>query len=245
MDVQVSQPDFNAPNSSTPAPLRLNGLLGTVEALLRDPYRLVERLRHPGSGRLVFTLLQSAILCSLLYGLVAGTFSGGTQLWAAPVKITGVLLLAALACLPTLFIFACLGGVKATCIEVAGLTTGLLALMSLLLIGFAPIAWVFSQSTELLFAMGGLHIFFGAVAVIFGLRFLHAGFLYFKAPSRWWLHFWCIIFLTVMLQMTATLRPLIGSSDTFLPREKKLFLVHWVDCMMDAVASKSNSKPLE
>jgi hypothetical protein len=33
----------------------------------------------------------------------------------------------------------------------------------------------------------------------------------------------------VMLQMTTAVRPLVGTSDTFLPKEKKFFLAHWLD----------------
>jgi hypothetical protein len=40
-----------------------------------------------------------------------------------------------------------------------------------------------------------------------------------------------IIFLLVAVQMTTALRPILGKSDTFLPREKKFFLAHWGDCM--------------
>jgi hypothetical protein len=27
------------------------------------------------------------------------------------------------------------------------------------------------------------------------------------------------------------LRPIVGKADTFLPTEKKFFLVHWADCL--------------
>ncbi|MGZ5512654.1 MAG: hypothetical protein ACXWG7_04650 [Chthoniobacterales bacterium] len=45
------------------------------------------------------------------------------------------------------------------------------------------------------------------------------------------LQIWGIIFTLVCLQMTATLRPIIGRADTFLPREKKFFLAHWFDSL--------------
>ena len=31
--------------------------------------------------------------------------------------------------------------------------------------------------------------------------------------------------------MTTALRPIIGTSDTFLPREKKFFVAHWLDTL--------------
>jgi hypothetical protein len=41
---------------------------------------------------------------------------------------------------------------------------------------------------------------------------------------------WSIIFVLVALQMTTALRPILGTSETLLPTEKKFFLRHWVDC---------------
>ena len=122
-------------------------------------------------------------MCSLIYGVVVGTFSGGTQLWAAPVKIAAGLMISALICLPSLYIFTCLGGSQARLVEVFGLLAGLLMLMTILLIGFAPVAWIFSQSTESLAWMGTLHLIFWFIATIFGLRFLEAGFSHSNARS--------------------------------------------------------------
>jgi hypothetical protein len=38
-----------------------------------------------------------------------------------------------------------------------------------------------------------------------------------------------VIFVLVVLQMTTALRPLIGTSKNFLPKEKKSFIAHWGD----------------
>src|SRR5215204_5178840 len=72
-----------------------------IEAILRQPRRVMFQLRLPGAGRLVFSMLAVAVLCSLIYGLVIGTFSMGTQLWAAPVKVALGLLISAIICLPS------------------------------------------------------------------------------------------------------------------------------------------------
>ena len=211
----------------------ITGLVTAVEALLHQPRRVLFQLRQPGGGYLVVAMLIIGVLCSLVYGFVAGTFSGGIQLWAAPVKIAGGLLFAAFICLPSLYIFACLSGAQVRLVEIAGLIAGLVALLSVLLVGFAPVAWVFSQSTESLPAMGALHIAFGLVACFFGLRFLSTGFVHFSAKGQGGLNFWIIIFLLVALQMTTALRPIIGKANTFLPTEKKFFITHWADCMKE------------
>jgi hypothetical protein len=202
-----------------------------IEALLRQPNRLLFQLRQPGAGKLIAAMLFTALVSSLIYGVVAGTFSGGTQLWAAPVKIAAGLMISAGICLPSLYIFTCLSGSQARLIEVVGLLAGLLMLMTILLIGFAPVAWIFSESTESLAWMGTLHLIFWLVATLFGVRFMKAGFSHANARSHAGLNVWIVIFLLVALQMTTALRPILGKSDTFFPVEKKFFIGHWGDCL--------------
>jgi len=205
--------------------------IAAVEAILRQPRRVIFQLRQPRSGSLIGAMLLVAILCSLVYGLVVGTFSMGEQLWAAPVKIAAGLMISALICLPSLYIFTCLSGSQARLAEMCGLLGGLLMLMTILLIGFAPVAWLFSQSTQSLAWMGVLHLIFWLISTAFGLRFLLAGFSHSQARSRAGLCTWIIIFVLVALQMTTALRPIVGKADTFLPKEKMFFLAHWGDCL--------------
>jgi hypothetical protein len=227
------------PNAPRPQPLGedpedrvpIPNILGAIEAILRQPRRVMYQLRQPGSGQLILWMLMVALVCSLLYGLVVGTFSMGTQLWAAPVKIAGGLLLAALICLPSLYIFTCLSGSTARLAEMCGLLVGLLMLMTILLIGFAPVAWLFSQSTDSVSWMGALHLVFWFISTFFGLRFLEAGFSHSRARSTAGLNTWIVIFVLVVVQMTTALRPIVGTADTFLPKEKRFFISYWGECL--------------
>jgi hypothetical protein len=231
----VPSPPITAPNPNDPgsaaerAPIR--GPLDAVTAILRQPRRVMTQLHQTPAGRLALVLLLIAAVCSLLYGVVIGTFSGGTQVWAAALKTMLVLLASALICLPSLYVFACLSGAEVRPGELAGLVAAQLALMAVLLVGFAPVAWVFGQSTESVAAMGVLHLVFGLVAAVFGLRFLGSAFGHLNARSKGGLRIWMVIWVTVMLQMTTALRPLIGSADTFLPAIKQFFLQHWFECL--------------
>ncbi len=210
--------------------LPIPNLVAAIEAILREPRRVMFQLRKPASGRLIAAMLAASVVCGLIYGLIAGTFSGGTQLWAAPIKIAGGLLISALICLPSLYIFSCLSGSQARLGEVIGLVAGLLLLMTILLVGFAPVAWVFSQSTESVAAMGALHLAFWFIATCFGIRFLSAAFAQ-HTQSGDGLKVWIVIYLLVMVQMSTALRPIIGTADTILPQQKKFFVSHWVDCL--------------
>jgi hypothetical protein len=182
-------------------------------------------------------------VCTLGYGVVVGSFSGGQQLWIAPVKIAGGLLLSSLICLPSLYVFACLSGSQARLVEIVGSVAGLLMLTAVLLVGFAPVAWLFSQSTESATCMAILHLLFWMTATLFGLRFLSASFSHSQAQSKAGLNTWIVIFLLVCCQMTTTLRPIIGTADTFLPRDKRFFLNYWSQCLQPAAKAERNSSP--
>src|SRR6058998_183294 len=88
--------------------LPICGISGAMEAILRQPRRVMFQLRESASGRLIGAMVLLAVVCSLIYGIVVGTFSGAEQLWAAPAKIATGMLVCALICLPSLYIFSCL-----------------------------------------------------------------------------------------------------------------------------------------
>lgn len=136
------------------------GVAAAIESILRQPRRIMFQLRQPGAGKLIAAMLFISIVCSLIYGVIVGSFSGGDQWWAAPVKVAGGLLISTVICLPSLYIFACLSGSNARLVEIVGMVSGLLMLTTILLIGFAPVAWLFSQSTEHVAWMGFLHLCF-------------------------------------------------------------------------------------
>jgi hypothetical protein len=209
----------------------INGIAAAIESILRQPKRVHHALRQPGAMRVVASMVLVTVVCALIYGVVVGTFSRGPQLWIAPLKIAGGLLIAAIICLPSLYIFACLSGSRARLAEMAGLLAGLLLLMTLLLIGFAPVAWLFSESTNSIGWMGFLHLVFWGIATIFGMRFLGAGFAGTQARSQAGLTVWAVIFILVCLQLTTALRPIIGTADKVFPgaEEKKFFIKHWMD----------------
>lgn len=209
----------------------VSGIGGTLEALLRRPRGVLHQLHQPGAVRLAGLMLLLALIGAAGYGLIVGSFSGGVQFWAAPLKIAGGLGVCGLICLPSLYVFACLTGSSARFTDVAGMVAGLLALMAVLLVSFGPVAWVFSQSTESVVAMGLLHLVFWLIATLFGARFMHLGMARLGARSEGAFYFWICLFVVVALQMTTALRPIIGKADTLLPTEKRFFLQHWGDSM--------------
>lgn len=241
-------PQDPASTSAQPPPLEAAlpeklDMKSLFEALLRRPYALIPRLADPTHGA-TRMFAATAAISFLLFGLVLGCFAKHEQLWAAPIKITGGLLFAAVICLPSLYIFATLAGARVTLTQLVASLAGALALAGLLLLGFAPAVWIFAESTDSFGFMGFLSVAAWLVALFFGLRFLKAVVLATGGTQNGPLFVWCFVFLLVSLQLTTSLRPILGRSDTFLTQEKKFFLQHWSDTMGASLGEKPAEKPV-
>jgi hypothetical protein len=227
------------PRIEPPLPETLN-LRSLFEALLRSPRALVRRLADPGHGAFL-PFLGIAVLSLIVFGLVLGSFAMGTQMWAAPLKITAGLLIAGIICYPSLYIFSCLAGSQAGASQLAATLAGMLALAGLLLLGFAPAVWIFTQATNSLGFMGLLSLAAWLIALIFGFRFLKDAVGSTGAVSKGPFSVWSIIFLLVTLQMTTSLRPILGTSNHLLTDEKKFFIQHWIESAGEGLPEKSKT----
>ena len=226
-------PAIQPPPLEAPLPEKLD-FKTLFEALLRRPLALIARLEdpnHQATGK--FALLS--IVSFLLFGLVLGCFAKHQQLWAAPAKVTAGLVFSGLICFPSLYIFATLAGARVSISQLAACLAGALALAGLLLLGFAPAVWIFAESTDSLGFMGALAIVSWIVAVSFALRFLKSVVTSTGGSQKAPLIIWSAVFLLVTLQMTTSLRPILGKSDVLLTQEKKFFIQHWFETMGESL----------
>jgi hypothetical protein len=212
--------------------------IAMIEALLKFPGRIIHELQFNWHRRLTIWLLFFALAGMALYGVVVGSFSGGAQMWIAPAKLALGTLLSVFICLPSLYIFACLGGVDARLRTVSGVLFAAVGLGALLLIGFAPVAWIFSQSSDSFVFMGALHLTLWAIGISFGLRLIDGMSRLLSGSARGHLKVWGLIFVVVCLQMTTTLRPIIAPAKTFFPTEKKFFMANWWESLNGPAAEK-------
>ncbi len=242
--------DNTSTPTTTPPPLREPlpenpGIRELFEALLRRPAEIARHKVTEGRSALAgFGII--AVVSILVFGFVLGTFAYGDQLWSAPVKLGGGMLFAGLICFPSLYIFSSLAGSSASAAKMGGLLAGMLALAGLLLLGFAPALWIFAQGTASFGFMGFLGIASWLVALAFGYKFLRTALRETGATQSLPLMIWISIFLLVTLQLSTSLRPILGKSDDFLTTEKKFFLQHWGDMIDESlVAGKAEEVKVE
>jgi hypothetical protein len=228
------------PNSSEPLQEDASAMQ-VVEGLLKSADSVLARLEIGGRGRVVMHLFTIFLISYLGYGLVVGSFSGENQWLYAPAKILVGMLLCCIFCYPSLFIFTCLSGADLRPGQVASMLMSGVSLTAILLVGFAPVAWVFSQSTNSLFFMGLLHMAFFLLAISFGLKLLTEGVRRGGSQGYDYVGIWKVIFVVTILQMTTSLRPILGTSDEVLTPEKKFFLQHWGDVAFDTAGRLSRS----
>jgi hypothetical protein len=203
-----------------------------VDALLKSPESVVNQIKSGHFKKTFFILLWLFVLCHAIYGLIVGSFSGDVQWFAAPIKIVGGVTLSALLCYPSLYIFGCLSGANITPSQALSLLFGGLTLTSILLLGFAPVAFIFTFSIKTVSFMGIVHLLIAAISIYFGLRYIVMGLT--RMESRQdskIITTWCVILILTMLQMTTTLRPIIGESDVLLTHEKRFFVEHWLNVL--------------
>src|SRR3954463_11571921 len=202
-----------------------------IEALLKYPGQIIHELQFKWRSELAIWFMVFAVAGMGLYGLVIGSFAGGAQFWIAPAKLALGTVLSVLICLPSLYIFACLSGIDAHLRTVTGVFFASVGLGALLLVGFAPVAWIFSQSSDSVVFMGALHLTLWAIGIYFGLRLVRGMSQLLSGRTGTQLRLWGLIFVVVCLQMTTTLRPIIAPGKTFFPTEKKFFLANWAEAL--------------
>src|SRR5688572_21838161 len=133
----MSDSPSNSPGAAPADGEPINSFFQLLDSLLRKPILLLIQIERSGGRALVFKMMVLAVIFSFIYGLVVGSFSMGAQLWMAPLKVAGGMLLSVLICFPSLYIFLALSGSKARLPEVAGLISGLFLMIAVLLIGLA------------------------------------------------------------------------------------------------------------
>ncbi|HEV3342354.1 MAG TPA: hypothetical protein VG125_18435 [Pirellulales bacterium] len=176
-------------------------------------------------------VLAAAAAFDAAYGLAMGMFSGGHAIWLAALKVPLIAVASLSLCAPSLYVLLGLSGSPVGLRQVAAILSGSACLASMLLVGFAPVAWLFGVSTTNVQFMILLHIGVFAVGVGYGLRLLGSSVPRGFSGNRV-LAVWAAVFLLVCAQMLTYFRPLLAVSENgFRDDQKRFFFEHFLDSM--------------
>ena len=193
---------------------------------MQTPADLLAEANRAGR-RPVARLALLAMGAMVVVGLVVASFSGGMQMFVVPLKLCLGLGLCALLCLPSLYVFSSVAGAGQSVRETTLALAMGVALIGVLLVALAPVTWLFSQSTDQPIVMGALHVIALLVAAAVGVRLVGKVMQALNGRPIAGIRAWGFMFVVVMLQMTTTLRPLVGEFDGVWAQERMFFLEHW------------------
>lgn len=224
------------PSEDTPPPalvaLSANApLKELMDALLRTPEAVYQSVQSDFDRANSANLLLLSVICLLGYGFIMGAFSGGIQWFMAPLKISLGMLFAAMLCYPSLYILFALSGANLRPNQAFAMLLSGLGLTSLLLIGFAPVAFIFTFSTNALPFIGLIHLMIWLISLYFGMRFFIRGAKILGSQDLRIIQVWAFIFVMTLFQMSTTLRPILGRGEVWFTQEKQFFLVNWFTTM--------------
>ncbi|MFC1451841.1 hypothetical protein ACFLSJ_00685 [Verrucomicrobiota bacterium] len=222
------------PSKSTPPATPPGNVIGGAEsivtALLKTPNRVADTIAAQQKGllRAAFALLAVAVACHAVFGAAIGLFAGWPVAAMDAVKAPLVALCSLFICFPSLYVFACVAGAPLSLSQTFALGCSCLAMVGLLLVGLAPVAWLFAVSTGSLPFIVMLAILIWLVAVAFAARYvgkLKATPLFHRQAG---IKMWFLILIVVTLQMTTCMRPMLGKpAKSWWTGEKKFFLSHF------------------
>lgn len=199
--------------------------LGT---LLKDPAWLVGQIAEDDqlAGRAI-RLAFWGLVFHAVFGFAFGLFGGWSVALMAAVKTPLIATCAMLLCFPSLYVFACVGGMPLSLSQAATLAGAVLAVTGLLLLALAPVAWLFSVST----VNAGFIVVLILIIWIIAIGFARGFWGRFRACATLsrlgGLNWWMMIYLLVTWQMTTFMRPLlVPANEGWFTGEKMFFLIH-------------------
>ncbi len=202
-----------------------------LTGLLKDPRWIIQEIEEDRHWwRRGFRLVLAALLFYAIFGAVTGIFGGwGTALMSAA-KAPCIGLFSLILCMPSLYIFGCIGGMCLSLSQAFALGSIVMAMVGLILLGFVPVIWLFAISTSSLSFMAVFTLLIWMTAICLTGRFLNhlstSASLGRSGGIRWWM----VVYVLVSLQMATTMRPLlVDPTQGWWTAGKRNFVVHFLD----------------
>ena len=217
------------PRHATPEPRNI------AAALLKHPLGISDTIAgQKNLWRAATALLAVAIACHAVFGLAMGLFGGWPVAAMDMVKIPLVALGSLLLCFPSLYVFTCVAGAPLSLAQTFVLGCSCLAMVGLILVGLAPVAWLFAVSTKSLSFLTLLAFLIWLVAIGFAGRYVDKLGAHPLLARQAGIRIWFLILILVTLQMATCMRPLLSTSDRgWWTSEKQFFLSHFGSTFQD------------
>ncbi|MEN3332189.1 MAG: hypothetical protein V7641_1554 [Blastocatellia bacterium] len=188
-------------------------------SILQDRDAFVKEIAEGlGLKRKLLDLNAIAATSFGVYGAIIGSQHSLLQAVSSCFKLPILFLLTAAICMPTLFIFSSFFGSKRTVLQTLVLLSTGSTIISLALVGFAPITLFFIVTTHNYQFFKILNVAFFAVAGLLGVLFFNRMYVQLSEDSsqsmqsrRMFLRFWLLLFAFVGTQLAWTLRPFFGA----------------------------------
>lgn len=210
-----------------------------VMYLLRERKQFLEEIREGVKLKSkIFGLLISSTVFFAIYGAILGASSTWMQCLVSAIKLPALYLLTLIICFPTLYFFNVMFGSKRTFEQYLTLLMTAMAMISILLFGFAPVSLFFLiSSTDYTFFLL-LNIAIMAITGFLGISFFYQGMQSLSEEDAEGkeirlniLRFWLGLYAFVGTQLGWTLRPFFGSPgkafELFRNRESNFYLSVW------------------
>jgi len=191
----------------------------TVMTLLRERQQFLEEIRQ--GKRLnskLLGLLVSSTAFFAIYGVIIGASSGPLQAILSAIKLPALYLLTLIICFPTLYLFNVMFGSKQTFKQYLTLLMAAMAEISVLQLGFAPVALFFMLSTNDYQFFKILNVGIFAITGILGIKFFYEGMKFMTEEDNEGVklrlnivQLWLILYAFVGTQLGWVLRPFFGA----------------------------------
>ncbi len=177
-----------------------------------------------------------AIIILCIYAALAISGFGWEQALISGLKYVLLFVSSLALCFPTFYVFSALNGSKLEIKEILGLFMGFLLYVSLILIALVPVNWLFAFSGSKNGFLAFLFFFFSTIAFFSGLSFLDKGVRYLNekmegSTKATVLLGWSLVFILVLLQMSANLGPWFKENKSIFREDRKNFLEAWNDSL--------------
>ncbi|WP_036485611.1 hypothetical protein [Myxosarcina sp. GI1] len=193
----------------------------TLMQLLRNRVTfLTEIEQNKRIDEKIVSLLITSSIFFALYGAIIGSIQGWLQMLSSAFKLPALYLLTLLICLPTLYFLDIVLGSKRTFGQYVALLLSSMAMISVMLFGFAPVTLFFRLSINDYIFFQLLNILVLALTGIIGVKFFYKGMLALiekdsvaTTNRRKLVTAWLVLYGFVGSQLGWTLRPFFGMPE--------------------------------